>query len=1021
MCSNRRVATRSLALVLRPLLLVLLGWGCWMGDASAQLYSIRHRPTDVSYYRYERPPFTYIYQAGLLSEARETARLLEEHLPAANALVGLRRPLRMPVVLNNFTDRANGYVSPLPFRQEIESAHLRGKTLSPRFGSWLETVAPHELVHAAHAESGSGFGVGWLLRRLGPDLARSLNLSGPRGINEGAAVWLESRVRPNAGRLNYSLFNMEFRAAMLSDDPWSLVQMLEAPRYTRPFDRYYHGGAHLFEYLLASGREDFFSRARNLYYRFPLWGYGPALWYGARMRLRTLERQLLTHYIERASAFQNSVGETTEATVVASERGTVFRRPRWLDDRTLVAYASGYSIRPGFYRIDVETGARRAISYQAVTEDYFWSFDADSSGILFSRYVPSMSAPVEAIADLFRLDLDTGRVTRVSHGGRLFAAVPASNGALWALMNITQFNEWVEVPLLHPRVGGDYRVGKSTSEPRAVGRFERGRIVAIEPGPLGRQVAVIVNEDGRQGVYRTDARTFETGDLSTSLEPTIHLQDATVFDVNWTPDGRYLILSADAGDVANIYAYDLTDERLVRRTNVPFGAIEPAVSPDGSRLAYVNYRHERFELVITPLRSDEDENRVEAPKDAGGPLRVSAKGADDSRLREQDAGVPSGVGRDRVVDRDHSREHSADIYDGTRGGSSVEAEPEPYRPLLHVRPRVLYPFLLYQRPTGDEQDTNLGFGAGVGIEWADPLQYWSAQTHAFYQHRAVWGRVAVRSGYLSLRPGVEVFRLPSTVFVVRRMSDGRVDTVRVGRDERGIGASIQSPLVFVSNVYQTNAHLSLRGEYRQERLFDDDNRSIARASDFLTLRPSLNLAYRVQANPRDIVPNSGLIVSLNSRFDVWGNRGRASRWFQANAAHHIPLLHQHNIGIQMKGDLLTQNRGGIMDLTTFFPRGYETDETFLDDGTYVKYGIEYTQPLLYIDDGWFIIPLYFEALFAYAFAETMHPISRATGDRISVAGAGFGLQFRFAHSIGATLRFAPVYKFNSREWSVTFR
>ena len=1013
--------------------LVLIAAGVCTVDVLAQLYPVRHRPADATYRYFATPHFELIYEVGLHAEALEMAKLLERVYPGARFLAGLKRDLRMPVILNHFTDRANGFVSPLPFRQEIESVNLRGKTLSPRFHSWFETVAPHELMHAVHAESGDGFGVGWILRRLGRDLARSLNLSGPRGINEGAAVWFESRLRPSAGRLNYSLFEMEFRAAMLSDDPWSLAQMLEAPAYTRPYDRYYHGGAHLFEYMVEAGGNRvagrngdghpdisadelaFFHRSRNFYYRFPLLGYGPALWYGARMRPATLERRLQAYYRNKGREFQTELGQTTEAEVIASTVGAAYRRPRWLDDNTIVAYLSGYDIRPGFYRVDVESGERELISHQALTEDAYWSFSADRSGIFFSRYVPSMFTPARSIAEIFFLQMSTGQVTRVTRDGRAFGAISSNTATLWALRNVTQFNEWIEVsnPTKADQTersgGGIEELDDSTEASRfaRVGSIDRTSILSIEPISGSDQVAILMNRAGKQGIV---GAILESGRLA-EVEPWVLLDDASVFDMASSADGRYLLLAADPGGVSNVFAFDIEGRSLIQLTNVPFGAIEPSLSRDGRWLAYVNYRHERYELVRIPFRPDD--GRV--AEMTATPVREVVTDTLAYRIGDN---IESNDGGD---DDDDGGIVSLGGDDGIRNIETTDPhESEPYRPLRNVRPRVIYPFLLYRRSTDDEDDANLGLGAGVGLEWADPLQYWSGHTSMFYQHARFWGRGRLQLGHVSARPSVEVFRTPSTVTVLQRMDGGRLDTVRVGRDERGVSLGVRTPVVFSANVFQTHAYASMVAEFRQERLFDEANRTIRPADDRVTLNPSINLSYRVQANPRDIVPNTGLVVFGTSKMDVWAESGQPSRWMQGNVSLYIPLLQEQNVSIQLNASMLTQNRGGVIDVAAFFPRGYETDNTFLGSGTFAKYGIEYTQPLIYIDDGFFLFPLYLKALFGYAFVESLHELQGASA-RFTTAGAGLGLQFRFAHSIDAAIRLASVYKFDAREWSVTFR
>ena len=937
-------------------------------NAAAQLYSILHRPAPAEYYRFQTPHLRLIYQKGLFEEARETADVLERVYPEIDAAVGLRRSLDVPVILKHYTDQGNGFVSSWPFRQELDAVPLRGKALSQRFPSWFELVGLHELAHAAHAESGHGFGLGWILRRIGPDLARSLNLSGPRGINEGLAVWLESRLYPGAGRLNHSLFEMEMRAAILSNDPWSLAQMLEPPAYTRPFDRYYNGGAHVFEYLAGTEGIEFFHRTRNFFYRFPLLGYAPALWYGTGMMPHVVGRRIRQHYKEEVSAFQADRGPFTKADKIVSIDGASFRRPSWIDDRTLIAHAAGYALRPGFYRIDAETGDRDVIAHEAITEDMQFSLSADRQSILFSRYVTDVLAPVRRTAEIFRLDVASGDVTRLTSGARAFGPVPGEEGAVWVLVNGTQFNEWRALD------GADARL---------VGTLERTSIVAIHPSPNGERIAILANHGGRQGIFEAE---LEDGQL-VQVRPLLVPEEASVFDVAWSPDGRHIVFSADPDGVSNIFALAMNSGRIMRLTSAEFGAIEPGVSPDGEWLAYVNYRHERFELVRIPFRPE-------------GAVPQPFRLADD-----RPAAAAADVSSEGVSDQG--------------GQGSAPFSPEKYNALTQMRPRVAYPFVVYEPPAKKDGDLSLGLGGGAGLEWADPMQVWAAHTRAYYQHGTLWGRAAVQSGRWILRPSADVYRSPSAVTVLRRQ-EGRVDTARVGRDERGVGVGVQTPVVLQSSVYQSQAHLSLRAEYRQERLFGLDNETLREADGRVAVNPAVQFIYGYQRNVRDLVPNSGLAVTAVSKVDVWAERGRPTRWVRADGRFYVPLLHRTNTGVQLNGRLLAQNRGGIVAVGTFVPRGYETDDLFLGEGLFVSYGMEITQPLWYVDDGLMLIPVYVKAIFIYGFAESMQKMG-ADGETLSVAGAGLGVELRLAHSFDVTLRIAPVYRFASEEWEWTLR
>ncbi|RMF52097.1 MAG: hypothetical protein D6746_17065, partial [Bacteroidetes bacterium] len=79
--------------------------------AQGFVYPVFYRPPEARYFVLDTPHFEIIYEAGAEAEARETAARLEANLPAAMALVGSRSRLRMPVVINRFNDRSNGYVT----------------------------------------------------------------------------------------------------------------------------------------------------------------------------------------------------------------------------------------------------------------------------------------------------------------------------------------------------------------------------------------------------------------------------------------------------------------------------------------------------------------------------------------------------------------------------------------------------------------------------------------------------------------------------------------------------------------------------------------------------------------------------------------------------------------------------------------------------------------------------------------------------------------------------------------------
>ena len=934
-------------------------------QAQTPVYDVVYRPPGVHYRVHRYPHFDLIYQVEAAKEARELAYTLEHSLAQTAALFGIAPGLHMPVVLNRYNDRANGFVTPFPFKQEIEDVAIKGNILSPRFQSWIQTVAPHELVHAVHADYRNGFGLVGVVRWFAPDLARSLNLTIPPGISEGAAVYRESRIEPGAGRLNHAFFTMRFRAAMLSKHPWRLAQMLEVPAYSRPFDRYYLGGSHLFSYLAERDSTRFFQKATALQYRFPFFGYGINLWYGTGRTPFQLGKEFRSAMRERLAREQAALGTRTVGRRLGGARGLVHRRPRWLDDHTLLAYVQGYDVRPGFYRIEAETGARTPVSTQDITEDQYFSLTSDRQAVLFSRYLQDPLATTRNVAEVFRLDLQTGRVRRLTHGGRAFAPVEGAGGTTWALRNEGPYNRWVS---LEP--GGDLR----PVSPEGLTRY-----VSLVPAPLGGEVAVVLNVRGRQGLFR--ARIAEDG--SPVMMPWIGFADGSVYDAVWSPDGRYLIFSADPGGLLNIFALDTRSDRLLKLTNVPFGAFEPDLSPDGRTLVYVDYVHERFDLVRMPFRPEEAE---EIP-------RSSAHFPEDVASSNGPALSPAPTiseGADRA-----------------------------YSPFRYLRPRMLYPTLHYQDEASGPDDARLGLGGGMGIQGADPLQQWAYSMEGYYQAGRLWGDMELRTARWPVRPSLRLFDTPSTVLALGVDENGDpVRTFRARRERRGAELGFLLPVTLSSNTFRSSFAVALRGRYQQERFFDRNGRALSGFDNRFTLRPAAVLGYRLQANTRDLVPNTGMILSAAGEYDASADRGTPRRAVIVQYNAYLPFLMRNNVGLRLHAGMLAQNQGSVFNLDRFMPRGQE--DVFLGRGTFFKYGLEYTRPLWYIDNGFVLLPLYLKALFAYGFAETLHP-SADFADRVSSIGGGVGLQFRVFYLINFELRVGRAFRIEQRRWDWTYR
>ena len=913
--------------------------------ASNQLYEPARRPPGVAYDVLKSPHFDLIFQRGTEQEAREAAALLESELQRVEALTGHPRRMSMPVVLNDFNDQSNGLVSTLPFRQEIETAAILGHSLSARYESWLQAVMPHELVHAAQAQSDAGFGVGWLLRFLSPDLARSLNLGLPPGLNEGIAVLHESTVQEGAGRLNFSLFQMQFRAAMASEKPWSLSQMFEIPAYSYPRGRYYVGGANFVAHMAAQDGGQFFRGVKAMHYRFPFLGTGIELWAVTGKTPRRLGNEFRRAVQAKEEAHTAFMGPFTEATVLATGPGHRYRRPQWISDSEMVTHASGYDLRTGFYKINADTGVRTRIAYESVTRDANFSITDGGSRLLFSRYVRDRHVEDQWIADLFAIDIESGQTRRMTEGQRVIFPVQWGQD-IWAIQHQGQFTGWV-------------RVDESGTAER-MDTPSRATVVQIAPSPDGEEAAVIMRQGGHQGIYRAELE----GSGAPSLSPWIHLKDASVYDVSW--NGDELLFTADPGGTANVFA--TADGSVVQVTRALYGAMEPNLSPDRTRLAYVEYRHERYDLVTIPW-------------DPGRAQRVP-----DSLI----AGPPEAT--------------TQSVSEASPGiGGSVS----PYRAGAYLRPRLLLPDLL-DSGNGSQWGGPLGLGPGVTIQGADPLRRWTYAVGGYHQAGRWWLTTSLSTHVAGVRTTLEGFSQPKPALVLDRQGAAKA----AGLATRGLRLGLELPIYVKSNVRSTTLHFGVDGTYEQSKLFalpGDELPGLpsewTKYQSRFTLSPSASLQLNVTQNLRDLMPNSGTTLGVQADVDLRDARGSLRRGLIARGAQYFTLSRKAHTGVRVRGTLLTQRGQSLYDLDQIAPRGYEQD--LYRSTTYVGLDAEVMQPLWFVENGMVLLPVYFKVLFAYAFAEGMYGIQEE-GTYRSV-GAGLGVQLRLFHYVDLEFRIAPAY------------
>ncbi|MFN2374744.1 MAG: hypothetical protein ABR545_13130, partial [Cyclonatronaceae bacterium] len=414
----------------------------------AQIYESVFRPK-LDWYELRSPHFRVIYHEGEDSAARTTAQLLESQYEIVQSLVG-GNVRKLPVVLNGYNDNANGFVTPLHFRIEMEVPSIRGKAMNPRTGGWLENVVPHELVHALHMSVAPTIGVGGLIRPFSPDMSRMVHMTAPFGLFEGIAVFHETNmIYREGGRGNYPYFTRNF-SSRVQGNPWRLSQMHQSPVATRPFNRIYSGGYEFTSWLLYEHGFETTKNTIRFVSRFPFLGYGVALWSVTGDSPSTLYRDFMDDKLDEEAFRLQSIeraGVTSYRILQTGRKGDEIRRPLWISDDEILFYGSFYNDRPGFRRYNLQTGRMSMLLESRTIGDYRYALSTDRTHLVYSRMHSHPWHHNTFISDLHEVDITTGSLRQITEKARLFAPDYGPGGVINALKNDHESSRWVRI---HP-------------------------------------------------------------------------------------------------------------------------------------------------------------------------------------------------------------------------------------------------------------------------------------------------------------------------------------------------------------------------------------------------------------------------------------------------------------------------------------------------------------------------------------------------------------------------------------------
>jgi hypothetical protein len=399
----------------RALLLSGVVFFLMAADASAQ-FGVPF----ATYRTFETAHFILTFEVGLEDYARRAATRAEEAHGLLARAYGSTPRGKIRLVIVDQGDLFNGAATTYPTNRVIAFAHTPVEGELFYTDDPIELLFTHELAHVFHLDQARG---GWRVLRsvFGRSELTFPHLFDGSYLIEGLATFYESRLT-DGGRVRGAQFPETLRAAVLETNGPHLDEAESDPG-AWPRDRHYVFGSLFLDHLATRYGVDippaWMARRAGSFRSIVSRGAGVGDLFGGRSLSQEWqdwiegERNDAMRLQGQLRAERPGLAETKRVCDVAHYTGF----PRVSPDGTRIAFLTTDEGRQplGVYVADLDACHKRRIARVDSPHPFAWSRDGGS--IVFSQL--ALVDNTRAIADLYRVDIASGAITRLTRSARL--------------------------------------------------------------------------------------------------------------------------------------------------------------------------------------------------------------------------------------------------------------------------------------------------------------------------------------------------------------------------------------------------------------------------------------------------------------------------------------------------------------------------------------------------------------------------------------------------------------------------
>lgn len=549
-------------------------------QAKAQFYSYGNERGSMKWSEIETPSYRVVYPRGLDSLARAYAVSLEKVAGPVGSSIGYRPNVsfrkKMPVILHACSTEANGMVTLIPRRMELQT---NPEPYSPEVLPWMDDLTVHESRHVSQLQFARSHGFRFWNVLMGEFGAGALTaLYGGPNFDEGDAVMTETALT-DAGRGRSADFLEYMRVSFAAGD-WRDYWKWRYGSQRRFTPDHYKVG-----YITMAGMrtlygapqftKDFYDRIFD-HHGIAIGNLQKTVRDVSGMKFKDAFRQ-----IEESLDSTWTAEKEQRAPFIDRERvssgGRLFTEYRYLEPygNSLLAIRNGLAEAPSLVRIWPDGSEEKLHAFSSRTSRLRYSFF--DSRVYWTEFRRDIRWTLESYSDLRYMDLE-GKVRTLARGHRYFNPAPSEDGTVTVVEYMSDGSE--RMVSIDPQTGGEI---SSRTAPDG--------LQLVDPAWLGDKLYVsAVNREGF-GIYLMP-------DFECVLEPAkVKIKQLD------NHEGR-LVFTSDLGGTDELYAYDPVSHELRQLTSTPNGAGDFAFAAD--TLYYTELTVSGRDICKTPVSGLQD-------------------------------------------------------------------------------------------------------------------------------------------------------------------------------------------------------------------------------------------------------------------------------------------------------------------------------------------------------------------------------------------------------------------------------